>query len=209
MLTVYAVPISLYCAKLRIVLRHKGLKWNELQPPGGYGSVDYKKVVASGNLPALVDGDLLLADSEAIAEYVDEKFPVPNMLPDSLELRAKARQLGRFHDTRLEPEIRKLFGIFSCDKQDTEFKYLQAKQINERLSQLSYLYDNSPTKLFFTHCGYPISFAWLDLLNSELSLQLNWPDEIVRWRHEIESFPAVALELSDYVPKLDEWVKKL
>ena len=56
MLTVYSVPISLYCAKLRIILRHKGLEWIEKSPPGGYGSKEYKKVVATGNLPALLDG---------------------------------------------------------------------------------------------------------------------------------------------------------
>ena len=81
MLAIYSVPISLYCAKLRIVLRHKKLEWNEQAPPGGYGSDEYKTVVASGNLPALVDGSLVIADSEAIAEYLEEKYPVPAMLP--------------------------------------------------------------------------------------------------------------------------------
>ena len=70
MLSVYAIPVSLYCAKLRILLRHKGLEWEEVPPPGGYGSDEYKRVAPSGNLPALRDGDLLLGDSEAIAEYL-------------------------------------------------------------------------------------------------------------------------------------------
>ena len=61
MLKVYAVPISLYCAKLRILLRHKSLDWQEELPPGGYGSAAYREVVPSGNLPALVDGALLIA----------------------------------------------------------------------------------------------------------------------------------------------------
>ena len=81
MLTIYAIPISLYCAKLRILLRHKKIQWQELPPPGGYGSAEYKSIVPSGNLPALVDGSLLLADSEAIAEYLNEKYPNPPMLP--------------------------------------------------------------------------------------------------------------------------------
>ena len=60
MLTVYTIPVSLYCAKLRITLRFKALEWHEIPPPGGYGSAEYKTVVPSGNLPALRDGDLLL-----------------------------------------------------------------------------------------------------------------------------------------------------
>ncbi|MEM6624117.1 MAG: glutathione S-transferase N-terminal domain-containing protein, partial [Pseudomonadota bacterium] len=81
MLRVYAIPVSLYCAKLRILLRHKGLAWEEVAPPGGYGSAAYKDHVPSGNLPALLDGDLLIADSEAIAEYLEERHPDPPMLP--------------------------------------------------------------------------------------------------------------------------------
>ena len=111
MLKIYSVPISLYCAKLRIVLRNKELEWEELPPPGGYGSDEYKKIVPSGNLPALIDGQLLIADSEAIAEYLEEMHPSPAMLPAEPDLRAKTREIGRFHDTRLEPELRKLFKI--------------------------------------------------------------------------------------------------
>ena len=70
MLRVYSIPVSLYCAKLRILLRHKGLDWEEVMPPGCYGSDEYKRIVPSGNLPALVDNDLMLGDSEAIAEYL-------------------------------------------------------------------------------------------------------------------------------------------
>ncbi len=148
MLTIYTVPISLYCAKLRIVLRHKKLEWNEQPPPGGYGSDEYKAIVASGNLPALVDGSLLVADSEAIAEYLEEKYPDPAMLPSKPSHRAKARELSRFHDTRLEPEIRKLFGNLSPEKRDPQLILAQAIEINTRLLQLSEISKSSPKITF-------------------------------------------------------------
>jgi glutathione S-transferase/maleylpyruvate isomerase len=75
MLTIYSVPVATYCAKLRITMRHKGLAWEELPPPGGYGSAEYKAIVPSGNLPAMVDEGFMLADSEAIAEYLNEAYP--------------------------------------------------------------------------------------------------------------------------------------
>ena len=67
------------------------------------------------NLPTLLDGDLLIADSEAIAEYIEEAYPTPPILPTELGARAKVRELSRFHDTRLEPEIRKLFKILGVE----------------------------------------------------------------------------------------------
>jgi glutathione S-transferase/maleylpyruvate isomerase len=209
MLTIYTVPISLYCAKLRILLRHKGLDWEEQLPPGGYGSEEYKSLIVSGNLPALIDGSILVADSEAIAEYLDEKHPLPAMLPRNLGPRAKIRELSRFHDTRLEPELRILFGNISLDKRDVKLNKIQTTKINMRLTQLSSIVDGAPTELTLAYCGYPITFAWLDILAPLLSLGINWPKDIIKWREEIEAFPAVSAELSDYCPKLREWLGSL
>jgi glutathione S-transferase/maleylpyruvate isomerase len=60
MLTVYTVPISLYCAKLRIVLRHKKLKWDEQPPPGGYGSAEYKAIVVTENGDKVCEAELIV-----------------------------------------------------------------------------------------------------------------------------------------------------
>ena len=75
MITLYNVPVSSYGAKVRIILAHKGIEWTELAPPGGYGSPAYRAVIPSGTVPAIIDGDLKLADSEAIAEYLDVSRP--------------------------------------------------------------------------------------------------------------------------------------
>ena len=75
MITLYNVPVSSYGAKVRIILAHKGIEWTELAPPDGYGSPAYRAVIPSGTVPAIIDGDLKLADSEAIAEYLDELVP--------------------------------------------------------------------------------------------------------------------------------------
>lgn len=101
MLTIYSVPVASYCAKLRIVLRNKNIIFNELPPPGGYGSNEYRKIVPSGNLPAMIHDDFMLSDSESIAEYLDEFFPSVAMMPNTIKLRAKAREFSRSHDTRL------------------------------------------------------------------------------------------------------------
>ena len=207
MLTVYSVPISLYCAKLRIILRHKNLKWREECPPGGYGSYEYKKIVTTGNLPALVDGGLLIADSEAIAEYLQEKYPKPPMLPIKLDERAKARELGRFHDTRLEPELRKLFNQIPMRKPDKTILQKQSKEINLRLDQLSNIISISPDSLLLAHCAFPITISWIEELSSLFSLEINWPSKILTWNEKLKSFSAVENELMNYNPKLKSWLR--
>ena len=92
MLTVHAIPVGLYGAKLRILRRHKALAWHEVPPPGGYGSDDCKSNVRSGNLPALVDGDLLLTDTEAIAEYRECVEECPAVAAEFSDCRPKLAQ---------------------------------------------------------------------------------------------------------------------
>ena len=210
MLIVYAVPPSLYCAKLRILLRHKGLAWDEKPPPGGYGSDRYKEIVPSGNLPALVDGDLTLGDSEVIAEYLEQKRPTPSMLPSDPVARARVRELSRFHDTRLEPELRTLFGQIAPTGRDRALMERQAQAISPRLSQLGRLLGAEPrspaSTLQLGDCGYPITFAWLDALTPRLGLDVQWTPPVLGYRKWLRDQSAVAQELADYLPKLNAWI---
>jgi glutathione S-transferase/maleylpyruvate isomerase len=210
MLTIYAIPVSLYCAKLRVLLRHKKLQWRELPPPGGYGSDEYKTIVPSGNLPALDDDRLLIADSEAIAEYLNEKFPEPPMLPCGLGERAKVREMSRFHDTRLEPELRKLFPTIDPAMRDSARVASQSAAISARLRQLASMLEATntmaPDTLTLGDCGFPVTFTWIGLLEAELGLQIDWPDPVLAYRKRLASHSAVRDELTDYGPVLQTWL---
>jgi len=206
MLTVYAIPVSLYCAKLRIALRFKGLEWREIPPPGGYGSPLYKTIVPSGNLPALRHGDLLLCDSEAIAEYLNDLFPDPPMLAADPASRATERDRGRFHDMRLEPAIRALFGYLPGRAEPADgFLTAQSGAIQARLDQFARLLALAPkagTVLSLGDCGYPITIVWLDELIQRMRLDVSLPDPVAHYRQRVEAHPAVATEIEDYRPKL-------
>ncbi|RUS59389.1 glutathione S-transferase family protein [Pseudorhodobacter sp. E13] len=204
MLTVYAIPPSLYCAKLRITLRAKGVAWREVLPPGGYGSADYKALVPSGNLPAVQVDGLLLADSEAIAEYLNEVYPSPAMLPDTAAGRARMRERGRFHDTRLEPALRALFG--SIKAPDAALSAAQSGAISERLAQLGRMLGADDLAFGLGDCGYPITFAWIDALTPVLGLQIDWPQAVRAYRARVEAVGPVAAELQSYVPVLQAWL---
>ncbi|MEM5471492.1 glutathione S-transferase family protein [Hoeflea sp. AS60] len=211
MLTIYAIAPSLYCAKLRILLRHKQLTWEEVPPPGGYGSDEYKRLIASGNLPAMVDGDITLADSEAIAEYLNELHPRPQMLPDAPAARAKVRELSRFHDTRLEPALRVLFAHIGADERDNDVQRRQSDALSARLAQLGKMLgerEDAGHTLTLADCGFPISFEWIERLDPVFDLRMVWPDAVVAYRERLSALPAIAAELNAYRPVLDGWLAK-
>lgn len=207
MLKLYALPVSLYSAKTRIALRHKGLDWREELPPGGYGSAEYKRIVASGNLPALDHDGFLIADSEAIAEYLEDLFPDPPLLPADPQGRARARERSRFHDTRLEPVLRALFGNLDPDRRDANLNARQSAAMTERLSQLTRLLDAAPDLAFgLGDCGFPVTFAWIDALTPRLGLDVVWPEAVRAYQAKLLEKPAVADEFATYLPTLIGWL---
>ena len=162
-------------------------------------------------MPALVDGGLVIADSEAIAEYLNETIAEPAMLPVDPGARAKCRERSRFHDTRLEPEVRKLFPHVAAANRDTGVVSAQAELIGMRLQELSRLLESDEHLdlqiLSLGDCGFPVCFAWIDAFTPVLGLELDWPDNLREYRNGIEAHAAVASELAAYAPGMQRWLE--
>lgn len=207
MLILHAVPVSLYSAKLRLVLRAKGLAWDERPPDGGYGSAEWLARIPSGNLPVLVHDGLTIADSEAAAEYLEEVFPDPPLLPADPALRAHMRMRGRFHDTRLEPELRRLFAHIRPAQRDAQGVAVQAAALQRRLEQLGRMLAEGPALDFgLGDCGLVITAQWLDVLNPALGLGLVEPEPWRHWRARMLTVAPVRKELGHYLPVLHGWL---
>lgn len=209
-LILYAVPVSSYCAKTRILLRHKRQSWTELPPPGGYGSAEYKSIVPTGNLPAIIHDGLQLADSEAIAEYLEERFPQPAALPADIRGRAKARERSRFHDTRLEPALRALYPHIGAEPRDEHQRSKAISNLRAQIEQFGRMLERDgemcPAALTLGDCGYPIAFAWIDRISDVLGFAVAWPDSVTAYRTAVERFDAIAAELTAYEPHMRAWL---
>lgn len=211
MIRLYSIPPSLYSAKTRIVLRAKGLAWEDVPPPGGYASDVYKQIVPSGTLPAIDHDGFLLADSEAINEYLNELVPEPALWPEGLQARAQARFLSRFHDTRLEPSVRTLFAHVDPARRDPVVVETQTLLIAERLAQLARISSPSPLmtgeQLSLADCGYAITLCVLDLLNSGMNLGITLPPSLLDYSKALRTEPNVAAELAQYKPAMALWLE--
>ncbi|MEP3635771.1 MAG: glutathione S-transferase N-terminal domain-containing protein [Paracoccaceae bacterium] len=211
MLTIYSVPVAVYCAKLRIMLAHKSIPFEQLPPPGGYGSDAYRAIVPSGNLPAMIHDDLMLSDSEAIAEYLEEAFPDVPMLPDTPKLRAKAREFSRSHDTRLEPAVRAIYPHVDYETRDPDAVKNGGALISKQLSSLGLLLSQNPLDtgtLWLCDCGFAVTFAWIKAFEAALDLPIRWPDIVVDYDKRLQSFNVVSEELIAYRPAMDAYLEK-
>ena len=209
MLTIYWDPVSLYCAKLRITLRHKDLTWEEVPPPGGYGSAEYKALVPAGNLPAMVEDGFLLSDSEAIAEYLNEKYPEPAMLPEDMKARAQARMRGRFHDTRVEPTVRAVFPFVAASARDPKKLAECGAALSTQLHNFSQVLNANPLPsetLWLCDTGFAITFEWMKLFETSIGLPIDWPKEALAYRETVPAHSAVAEELAAYRPHMQGYI---
>lgn len=79
-----------------LLLRHAGIPFEEEKI--SFNAPDFKARVLrhspTGRVPVLVDGDRVVWDSLAIAEYVAEKYPDKQLWPEDAAARAHARSVS-------------------------------------------------------------------------------------------------------------------
>lgn len=92
-MTIFSSDNSLMCHRVRLVLAEKKINAeiefvNLDEPPE-----DFIDLNPYGNLPALVDRDLVLNNSRIIMEYLDERFPHPPLSPVDPVTRARFKSI--------------------------------------------------------------------------------------------------------------------
>ncbi len=95
------VRLSPFVRKVAVVLAIKGLDYEHESVMPRSAEPEFKALSPLGKIPVLMDGALVLADSSAICEYLEEKYPEPAVMPTAVEQRARARFLEEYGDTRL------------------------------------------------------------------------------------------------------------
>lgn len=93
--------LSPYVRKVLACLEIKGIAY-EVDPIVPFmGSDRFSSLSPLRRVPVLVDGDLVVNDSSAICQYVEDLQPSPPLLPADIRDRARARWLEEFADTRM------------------------------------------------------------------------------------------------------------
>jgi len=99
MIVIYGSSMSPFVRKAMVFALEKGIEF-EAQP-GGRRSPDpeFAKASPFGKVPAMKDGDFLLADSTAMITYFDAIKPEPNLIPTEAKARATTVWYEEFADT--------------------------------------------------------------------------------------------------------------
>ena len=101
MLELHQFRHSAFCEKVRLVLAFKQLSFTPIEVTPGVGQVDLYRLSGQRQVPVLVDGSEVIADSTAIALHMEQKHPDPALLPSDPALRAQVLLLEDWADTAL------------------------------------------------------------------------------------------------------------
>lgn len=105
-MTLYQYWRSSCSFRVRWALYHKGIPFRSVPVnllKGEQRDPKYLRLNPSGGVPTLVNGDLVISESMAILEWLEERFPKKPLLPNNPEKRASIRELCYLITSQIQP----------------------------------------------------------------------------------------------------------
>jgi len=131
--------------KVRIILAEKGLSYELVQidlTQGDQRRPEFRRLNPFGRVPVLVDEDTTVYDSTVIAEYLEDEYPEPPLLPavGSSALRAQARTWEDIADTSFTVQVGQLMAEVGKTESERDSNRIQRlhQWIDQMLSFLNH-----------------------------------------------------------------------
>ena len=99
MTVLYGAALSPFVRKTMLALAYKGVEYDQVIVSPENRTEDFFRISPLGKIPAYKDDRTTLCDSTVICEYLDEKYPTPELFPFGAAQRAKTRWYEEYADT--------------------------------------------------------------------------------------------------------------
>ncbi|HQU87798.1 MAG TPA: glutathione S-transferase N-terminal domain-containing protein [Denitromonas sp.] len=135
MMNLYSGTTDPFSHRCRIVLFEKGMDFQVIDVDLDHKPEDIAVINPYNRVPVLVDRDLVLHEANIINEYIDERFPHPQLMPPDPIMRARARQFLHTFEQEL------FAGIDLLEKNQKGADKVRT-QVREQLTQLAPMFTN-------------------------------------------------------------------
>jgi RNA polymerase-associated protein len=135
MMTLYSTATCPFSHRCRIVLHEKDMDFQVIDVDPNNIPEDLAVISPYGRVPILVERDLVLYEANIINEYIDDRFPHPQLMPAEPVMRARARLL--LH--RFEKEL--FCHIESLEQGDQKTTDRVRMEIANGLTMLASIFD--------------------------------------------------------------------
>ena len=136
MMVLYSGTTCPFSQRCRFVLFEKGMDF-EIRDVDLYNKPEDISIMNPyGQVPILVERDLILYESNIINEYIDERFPHPQLMPADPVMRARARLFLFNFERELFVHVQQIERR-DHSKETAELMERARLQIRDRLTQLT------------------------------------------------------------------------
>ena len=105
MMRLYSGTTCPYSHRCRIVLYEKGMDFEVIDVDLMNRAEDIAVINPYNKVPVLVERDLILSEANIINEYIDERFPHPQLMPPEPVMRGRARLLLHRFEQELYSQV--------------------------------------------------------------------------------------------------------
>jgi glutathione S-transferase len=140
MLKLYDYPDCPFCQKVRVVLAEKDLEYEKIfvdLRKQEQKLPDFLRLNPYGKVPVLLDDDEVVYDSTIINEYLEDEYPLPALMPEDSNGRARVRLLEDYCDNSFIPPTTML--LSQLRKPDGERDQQRVEQARDELRRALYL----------------------------------------------------------------------
>ena len=131
MMKLYSNSTDPFSHRCRIVLFEKGMDFEVVDVDLTNKPEDLSTLSPYSDYPVLVERDLILTDANIINEYIDERFPHPQLMPPDPVMRARARLFLKDFESQL------FINMPDLESQDSEVTESARKKVTDILMQIS------------------------------------------------------------------------
>jgi glutathione S-transferase len=204
----YHYPLSPFSRKVRLCLAEKKIEVELVEERYWEQSPEFLRRNPAGMIPVLKYGNLMMSESQAICEYLEETNPTPPLLPRDPEGRYEVRRLVSWFDGKFNEEVTtKLLGerVFRKIKgngyPDSANVKAGAKAIKFHLDYMAWLLDKrrwlAGNEMTLSDFAAAAHLSCLDYISD---VDWNRSEVVKDWYAKIKSRPAFRSILADQIP---------
>lgn len=208
MFKLYHFSLSPFSRKVRLVLAEKKIEVELIEERYWEERSDFIRLNPARKVPVLKTDKLVLPDSGAICEYIEETYPTPPLLPKAAEDRAEVRRLVGWFDDKFYHEVTKnLLGervmkkVMGAGYPDSKNVKTGARKIKVHLDYMEFLLDRrrwlAGNQMTLADFAAAAQLSCLDYISD---VDWNRSELVKEWYAKIKSRPAFRDLLVDQLP---------
>ncbi|GAA6176108.1 FtsZ-binding protein FzlA [Sulfitobacter pacificus] len=207
MARLFHVPLSPFCRKVRLSLAEKKIEVELVEERYWEQDPDFMRRNPAGKVPVLRLDGIIMSESAAICEYLEETRPDPSLLPSDPVERLEVRRLVSWFDDKFHTEVTSNLLYERVNKKmmkqgypDSKNVKAGAKAIKYHLDYMTWLLDHrrwlAGDKMTLADFAAAAHLSSLDYISD---VDWNRSEVVKDWYAKIKSRPAFRALLADQV----------